>query len=777
MVFAQPEAPSDATGLPTVCVLCSHNCGIVVDVAEGRISKVRPDRSNPITQGYTCHKAQRVGHYAEHAQRVEQPLERQPDGSFLPVSWDDAISRIAARLGAVKADHGGTAIALLGVGGQANHLDGPYALTLMRALGSRWWFNALAQEKTQHALTDRWMFDAPATVFLHADAEHSDFVLMIGTNPMLSNRGRRAPLLIKEIVTDPARTLVVVDPRVTETARRADVHLQLRPGSDALLLLGMIQHLLQHDRVDPAPQGPLRGLDALRELISEADPAELARRCGLEPKQLTDVADAFASAGRASIFVDLGLEQSRHSTLTAYLMRVLLALTGNLGVKGGNTWLGTFASEMPIADSPLPRAPVSGIEAIPMWAPFGMFSPNLFAEEVLSDGEDRIRAAIVEGSNPMIQFADTPSVRRALEALDLLVVIDPAFSETAHFADYVLPTPVGYEKWEYAGFPKGFPEIHAQVRPPVLRPPAGALPEPEIYHRLALALGVATPAPAWAHKLGARHASSVGGPMLLGALVAAAALRDRDLDVLQARLLFWLYEVVGPHLKSPGLVFLWFTCLSYAVTNRRDIQRSHPEARFWNPARLGQWLFDELMAHPEGLEVARLDASTNLTDNLRTSDGRIVLDVPQMFDELRSILAAPADEVDVDFPLVLNGGMRTRWNANTIQRDPAWRKGAGPHCTVRVHPDDASARGLQDGASVTVHTRTGAVTLPLELDATSRPGHVHIPNGFGLAYPDPVTGELKVTGVNINELTEAAARDPYTGCPHHKLVLCQVGPA
>ncbi|MGH7857197.1 MAG: molybdopterin-dependent oxidoreductase, partial [Candidatus Binatia bacterium] len=184
--------PLDAKHLPTVCVLCSHNCGVRVDVEGGEITDVRADESNPITAGYICNKAMSIPNYVRHAQRVTHPLRRKPGGGFERISWETAIQKISERLDRVRRDHSPRAIGLVGIGGQGNHMDAPYGLGFLRALGSRRWFNAFAQEKTQHALLDQWMFDASPSAFFHSDMKHSRFLLVLGTNPRISNRGHNA---------------------------------------------------------------------------------------------------------------------------------------------------------------------------------------------------------------------------------------------------------------------------------------------------------------------------------------------------------------------------------------------------------------------------------------------------------------------------------------------------------------------------------------------------------------------------------------------------------
>jgi len=763
--------------LPTVCVLCSHNCGLRVDVDDNRVVAVRPDADNPVSHGYSCNKAFSIAHYIEHAQRVQTPLRRRDDGTFEPVSWETALSEIGARLRTIVERHSGQAFALVGGGGQGNHLDVPYASAFRLALGSPWWFNALAQEKTQHPLVDRWLFNAPPEAWLEADLEHSHFVLLLGTNPALSNRGRNASSTLKALHDAPDRKLAVVDPRRSETAARADLHIAPRPGSDAFLLLGMAALIVQTERLDRAFLARhVKDAEPLLRQLAAVDVRDMAARCEVPLLQLETLAEGFASAPSACIYMDLGLEQGLFSTLTSYLMRVILLLTGNVGNRGGAVFHGTFAPATPRVRRPPFRAPSSGLQSIEVLSPLGMFSPNLLSEEILSSGPQRIRAVIVEGANPVVQYADSQKCRQAFAQLELLVVIDPAMSETARLAHFVLPTPVGYEKWEYSGFPKRYPEIHAQLRPPVVKGPALALPEAEIYARLAAATGSCTPAPKLLHTLAQKARTRLGGAAFLASVTALAALRGGTLDAITARVVFWTYETLGKQLPAPALSAIWLFAQLFAATRAGDVLRAFPEQRGrTGRLALGTFLFEQLLAHPEGTLVGRLDSARNLTDHTRFADGKVQLSPVQMRREIERALAFQLDG-DTSYPFVLNGGRRTPWNANTIQRDPAWRKGKGPHCALFIHPSDADQLALAEGSEVRVETRRGAVELPVRRDGSMRPGHLAIPNGFGLEFPDRESGALKRTGVSINELTDAMERDPFTGSPHHKFVRCRLVP-
>jgi anaerobic selenocysteine-containing dehydrogenase len=193
-----------------------------------------------------------------------------------------------------------------------------------------------------------------------------------------------------------------------------------------------------------------------------------------------------------------------------------------------------------------------------------------------------------------------------------------------------------------------------------------------------------------------------------------------------------------------------------------------PEWHERSPLEVGTELFRRTMAHPEGVEIARVDEDTNLADHVGFEDGRIRLAPEPMIGEIARALASQP-VADPEYPIVLAAGLRTRWTANTIQRDPAWRKGRGPHCALALAPDDATALGVREGDRVRVTTRRGALTLPAQVDAKLLPGHAWLPNGFGMQHDDG-----RADGANQNELTDVADRDPFTGVPHHRYVRCRV---
>ena len=296
--------------------------------------------------------------------------------------------------------------------------------------------------------------------------------------------------MVKDITRDENRRLVVVDPRATETAKRADLHLAIRPGGDVYLLLAMAAIIVREELYDgPFVEAKTEGFGRVAKALEAVDVEDMAKRAGLEADAVRDLARGFAKAKSASMLYDLGVEQVPFSTLIAYLIRLVLALTGNYAQAGDTLRRDVRAIRQDVRQQASLRGAGHRHPGHPALGGFGMFSPSLLPEEIEHDHPERIRALIVEGANPLLTAADTTAQRRAFEKLDLLVVIDPAMTETARAADYVLPAPVGYEKWEWSSFPNGYPEVFAQVRPPVVPAVGEALPEPEIYARLAEAMG------------------------------------------------------------------------------------------------------------------------------------------------------------------------------------------------------------------------------------------------------------------------------------------------
>ena len=765
---------TDARDKATVCVLCSHNCVLIVDLVDGHIENIRADESSPLSHGYICNKGFSVDHYVNHAQRLSHPLKRKPDGGFERISWDQAISEIASQLKTITTETSPRAFGLVGIGGQANHLHAPYGVTFLSLMKSRRFFNALAQEKTQHWLVEKWMLDSSSGTMLHPDHDRADFLLVIGTNPHISNRGHNPTDTLKSLARDENRKMVVVDPRITETTRQADRHLRLRPGTDVYLLLALLKVIVERGLVDQAfITNKSVGYEELKTQLTDVDIDEMAQRCGLAVADVVATAEEYAQAKTAALLCDLGVEMTLFSTLNSYLIHLLITLTGDLGRRGGNVF--TSSLNPPTPDSRRhaepERALASGIAAISAFTWLGIFSPVLVPEEILLDHPERLRALMFEGSNPLLSFPDTRLWLEAREQLDLLVVIEPTRTETALVADYILPTPTGYEKWEMASFRRGFPIVQTQLRPPILPAPGEALPEGEIYNRLAEARDLVPEPPPELYALAKNAHEPVGAAAYLQTLQTSAKAAKFSAP------LYWAYRTLGPQLDSPVLSSVWFQAMMNGAVRRDAVARVlGPEWQDKNAFEVGLELYRCLLAHPEGIGVAELDEATNLDERIGFEDGKVRLLPQEIVSEIEPAMRTQPAE-DPDYPFILASGLRTRWTANTIQRDPSWRKGRGPHCALNLSPGDAKGVGVSDGDTVRLRTKRGQVELPAVVDKKLLDGHVWMPNGFGMLYPTEGSAgpeAANLNGVNMNAYTDSADRDPFTGCPYHRFVPCQL---
>ena len=732
---------------PNACILCECNCGLEIQLGgdDGRhLVKLRGDKRHPSSQGYACEKAHRLDHYQNARDRITKPLRRRADGTFEEIDWDTAIREVAARFAAVRDAHGGDTIFYYGGGGQGNHLPGAYATATRRALGSRHRSSALAQEKTgEFWIADRMMGSAT-----RADFEHCDVALFIGKNPWHSHSIARARVTLKEISADPARTLIVIDPRRTETAELADIHLQVRPGTDAYLLAAILGVIVGEDLVDRpflAARAVASEIEPVLMDLREIDVAACCARSGVDPELVRRAARVMAGAKAMSTMEDLGVQMNRGSTLVSYLHRLLILLTGSFGKPGTHyvpTTMVDIASGASTKKSPVVGARIVG----------GMVPCNVIADEILTDHPKRYRAMLVEAANPAHSLADSKRMREALSALDTLVVIDVAMSETARLAHYVLPASTQFEKAEATFFNFEFPRNSFHLRPALLAPPEGPLPEAEIHARLVEALGQVTEA----DLKPLREAAAISREAYVNAFMANVMMHPTLSHL--APVLLYRTLPMPPELREGAVV------LGLALRAAMQHGPSLARAGFGGtPIEAASALFDAILKSPWGVVFA-------VGDWEEMASRKVHLLLPDMLDALREHLAR-SDAPDPAWPFVLSAGERRSFTANTIIRDPTWRK-KDASGALRIHPDDAAKLGVSTGETVRLTTRRDSVVVSIEVSDTMQRGHVSLPNGLGLDYP--AADGAVTTGVAPNELTSTEDRDPFVGTPWHKHVAARI---
>ncbi len=734
---------------PSACILCECNCGITVQTQDRNLVKIRGDKDHPASQGYTCNKALRLDFYQNNPDRLTSPMRRRADGSYEQIDWDTAISEVAAGFRRIADEYGGDKIFYYGGGGQGNHLGGAYSGAFLKPLGARYRSNALAQEKTGEFWVDAHLYRGHT----RGEFEHAEVSVFVGKNPWMSQSFPRARTVLQDIAKDPVRSMIVIDPVVTDTAKMADYHLRVRPGTDAWCLAALAGVLVQENLCDEAFLAKhAHGADEVRAALAAVPVADYAQRCGVDEELIRAAARRIAGAESVAVFEDLGVQQGPNSTLCSYLNKMLWILTGNFAKRGSQHLHSMFGPLISASSSGVGRTPVTGAPIVA-----GLVPSNAVPQEILTDHPDRFRAMIVESSNPAHSIADSAACREAFASLEFMVVIDVAMTETARLAHYVLPAASQFEKCEATFFNLEFPHNTFHLRHRLFEPLAGTLPEPEIWARLVRALGIVSED----DLRPLRQAAEQG----LDAFLATFFTEMAANPALNKVLPYVLYETLGPTLPDglQGAAALWGLAQKAVMTYPDAVRRAgHAD---------GNALFEAILSSRSGMTFTEHEYADDW-NLIGHPDHKIALVIPELLADLAGLHDARPGLTTEEFPIVLSAGERRAFTANDILRNPDWRK-RDADGALRVSVEDAAALGLTDGGRARITTAAGSAEAVVEISEAMLAGHASLPNGYGVDFVD-ATGRRRVPGVAPNELTSSEWRDAYAGTPWHKHVPARI---
>ena len=736
----------------TGCVLCGQNCGLEMRVENNRIEAVKPDRDNPRSRGYVCRKGLNVIYHQYSGDRLTEPLKRVENG-FEPISWGQAMTEISERIGALVKTHGPRSLAYMGGSAQGGHFEVAFGLNLLRAMGSQYYYSSAGQEFSGSWWVYGRMLGKQYNVAL-PDEHGAEMLVGWGWNGMMSHQMPRARKVLTDFSKDPERLLVVMDPRKSETASIADIHLVVRPGTDALLAKAMIT-LILHEGWENTDyiRHHVSGWEQVSPWFEDFDVKEALRVCGLDYDQVHQVCRLMTTR-RWCLHQDLGIYMGRNSTLNSYFLNILGVICGIFCVPGGNVIPGMVMPMGFHADERNPKIWRTVTTGMPP-AAAGSFPPNVMPEEILSDHPDRLRAVMVSACNPLRSYADTQVFEAAFKKLDLLVVNEMVMSETARLAHYVLPCRSYYESWDGTFFPWTFPKVFFQMRGPVVEPGGQCLEAAQIFTILADRLGLVPEIPEDLHRAAGEDRLAFGAKLMQWAASEPRAMKSMP---------FVLAKTLGRVWNSAALPALWGMLMTAPEAFRNNAARAGFEAGMDQ----GDRIFQALMDNPQGHWVGEVDPDDNRAA-VKTPSGKIEVYIPELADQAQQINAASESKglrMPDEFPMILNAGRHMDHNANTLMRNPEWNQGKRA-CTVAVHPDNAAALELLDGDSVQVVTEAGKAVGELQVSRQVRQGTVLIPHGFGLSY------EGRVYGINVNRLTKNTHRDPL-GTPIHRYVPCRL---
>ena len=720
------------------------SCGVFMDIQDGRVIGLVGDKDDPASHGYTCRRGRDISGHLYGPNRLLHPQRRKRDGSFESVSSNEAILEIAERLGEIIRQHGPSSVALY---------SGTYALappggmmsgSFMDAIGSPMSFSCGSIDQPgkfiARALHGKW--HAGGSAFGSADTW-----LFIGTNPAVSGLGGVPtinPNWHLHRAVKRGIQMVVIDPRRSETAKKAAIHLQPVPGEDPTVLAGMIRIVLEeglHD-ADFVAENAVN-LETLREHVAPFTPAFVEKRADVPAARLVEAARLYAGARTGGASAGTGSNMSPRGTLTEYLLACLVTLCGFRAREGDPVPNpGVLVPKGPRRAEPLPPMPVA-------WG----FPPNLrvrglsntacglptgaLADEILLEGEGQIRALICLGGNPLTAWPDQIKTRAALEKLDLLVVLDPKMNQTAQFADFVMP-------------PKLVPEI-----------PALTYDFEELE----------THSPGWGYPLpyGAYREALVDPPE------GSDLLEDWEFFYLLAREMNLEMQLYFGLLRDPGDPEGRFVPV--------DMNRKPTTDEFF------EWMTEgsrvplfEVRKH----EAGRVYTDPDAVVQPRNPECSAFLELanPVMMEQLDDALARGPQPGDEDFPFRLLS-RRQKHTLNSLGRDQPALVHERPHNPAFLHPEDMKQLGIESGALVSITSRRATIHAVVQPSEDLRRGVVSMSHAYGLDL-DRLSGENSAAepqefsmGNHTGALASADMdyQEPYTGIPRMSSIPVHVAPA
>ena len=669
-----------------ICRFCHATCGMVATLEDGRVTRLIGDIDNPMYAGYSCVKGRNYHAFHESPSRLRTPLRRRSDGGFESASSAAVLDEIAVRTRDILDRHGPRSVAMYG--GTFSHFC-PAGVMLresfMDAIGSPMRFsNATIDQPGK-----------PISMALHGkwgagpqDFADADVCMLIGANPLVSMWGGIPsfnPAKRLHEARQRGLKLIVIDPRRTESARKADLHLQCLPGQDVPLLAAMLNVIITEGLCDRAfIEAETEGFGALAAAVAPFTPERVAPRAGIEAGSIIEAARMFARAQRGNVTSGTGPSMAPHGVLMDYLVLALNTVCGRW-IKAGERMPNRgvlFRQFSGVARAEKPRAATgfgAALRVRGLTDTAAGLPTAALAEEILTPGEGQVKALFVVGGNPLLSWPNQAKTRRALESLELLVVVDPVLSETARHAHYVIGPRFGFESPAITfgnegitvyGLSLGYPEPFAQYQPQLIEPPAGSdvLEDWRIFYELGRRMG---------YPLAFRgQPFDMSTPPTTDGLLSQFVARSRvPLEEIKRH----------PH----GAVF--------------------PDPKPCAEPRDAEW--------PHRLQLA----------------------APVMIAELQGIAAQKSEAPAPAGPVMGGEGSALRLLLvsrrehalyNSVAHDlPALRRRL-PHNPAHLNPQDAARLGIVDGAIVEIESAVGGIRAVAHLAPDVREGVVSIAHGF-----------------------------------------------
>jgi anaerobic selenocysteine-containing dehydrogenase len=682
----------------TYCRICEAGCGLLADMEGEEVVALRPDPDHVVSRGYACAKGTRFLEVHKSPERIDRPLIRR-NGRLVPTSWEEAIADAGARIRRIRDAHGPHSIGVyIGNPAAFSYTIPTFGMAFVKGLGTRNYYGAGSLDCNNKFVVSARMLGSPATHPV-PDLDNARFALLLGTNPLVSQSSFvHAPRMVERLqkIEKSGGRVFVVDPRRTETARSVGTWVPIVPNTDAALLLALL-HVVFAEKLEhgESVRRHSNGIDELRRAVRGFTPERVATITRVPAETIVTLARGMAQSDGAFCHVSTGVNQGTFGNI-AYAAKIALELvTGNLDRTGGalvpKGALDTarLAHTLGFDKEPEWRSRVGGFRSV-----MGTMPTGILADEILTDGPERIRALVVMAGNPVLSGPDGARMRAALDRLDAFVSIDLFVNDTATTATHVLPCTDFLER-------EDFPLATLQLQP-----------EPYLQWTDAVVAPRGERRPEW--RILCDLAKSIGIP-LHGSRLADAATRA-------------LVGVGGARALAAPLL----------------------------ASALGPRPFKKLGQSPHGIRVDREKDGDFLERRIRTRSKKVELypeDVWERLPELeKTLTAVQRDPAELSLKLFT----KREKNGHNSWMHGNRRLSTDEHA-VYVSPADAERLGVTEGDRVRIATDVASIELPVVISRDVVEGAVCVPHGYGHDPESSWTTAAKRGGANVNLLASAGA--------------------
>ena len=681
------------------CNLCEAICGLEIKTQGDQVLSIKGDKNDPLSRGYICPKGVAMQDIYSDPNRLRKPVKKHGD-SWVEISWEEAFDSVAEKLVAVQEQHGQSAVAFFaGNPNVHNYGSMTHAGVLRKAVQSKIHFSATSLDQLPHHLTSYSLYGHQSLIPV-PDIDHSNYMLIIGGNPMASNGSIMTspdiPKRLKAIQQRGGR-FIVIDPRRTETAEIADQHLFIRPGTDAWLLMAMINTLFAEDLVKTGHLTDLLvGIDQVRSACESFTPELAEQYSGVAAEQIRQLARDMANTEGAVCYGRMGVSVQVYGTLCQWAIQMINILTHSLDVRGGMMASSPAFGYIKPGESGAGHFAAfhSRVSGLPEFS--GELPASAMAEEILIEGEGQIRSLITIAGNPVLSAPNGNQMDKALAGLDFMVSIDFYINETTQHADIILPPTSALEHDHYdIAFHRFAIHNTARFNQAVFEPAQDSKHDWEIFNQLGLAI---------------------------------AARKGVD----------------AKPLPSPDqIVDYGIQCGPYSAKAGHELELT----------------LDKVKQHIHGLDIGPLEPS--LPQRLCTADGKITLMADYIEQDIARLNAdQPLIEKD-EFLLI--GRRHIRSNNSWMHNSKRLVKGK-PRWQLLMHPDDLAAHQLQDQSQVRIQSRVGEVQTQVLASDEVMPGVVSLPHGWGHKREGVnLDIAAEQDGVSCNDLTDERLIDQASG--------------